>query len=437
MERSYSDAKKFIFTFYSDILESDVIDNAGNVVGKVHDVHSVVTEIYPKAVELVIKRGFLAHEYAVVSWSSLEEIDGQVRLKINEKNLKFVKSIQTKNEISWCYDLLDQQVVDTHNRRVVRVNDLHLLKIGMDLMVAHIDIGMRGIVRRLGWTGVIDSLVSIFRKNSLYLRNENFISWKYVQVLSVNPASSTLKVSVPYSEITKIHPVELSEIIKDLDPDEKVALFKALNLETKAKVFEDLDLDTQHFLMSGMETNDIAKLITLLPTDEAADFLDHLPKENVNQLLSMLESGRAKKLSTLLGYESDTAGGLMTTEYIAVAEKSTVKDVLEKVKSSALKSEMIYYVYIVDEKNHLLGSTTLKRLLSCNPDDPVMGTALPKTAIVHLNDDVKEVAFLIEKYRLFAMPVADDDNVLQGIITVDDILEQLLALVWKDHESRL
>ena len=437
MEKSFGQAKSFIFTFFSTILGSDVLDNSGNVIGKVHDVLAVVTEIYPKAVELVIKRGLITPEYAYLPWSSLVEINDQVRLKINEKNIKFIKSTHTRNEISWCYDLLDQQVVDTYNRRVVRVNDLNLLKVGMELMVAHIDIGMRGIIRRLGWTGVVDSIIKIFKKNAMYLTQENYISWKNVQILSVNPASSTLKVSVPYAEFTKIHPVELSEIIKDLDPDEKLGLFKALNMETRVKIFDELDVDTQQFLISGMEVTETAKLIALLPSDEAADFLDHLPKENVNQLLSMLESGRAKKLSTLLGYESDTAGGLMTTEYIAVRESATVKEVLEKVKVSSLKSEMIYYVYIVDEKNHLLGSTTLKRLLSADPDDPVLKTTLPKTAIVHVNDDVKEVAFLIEKYRLFALPVADDDNILQGIITVDDILEQLLALVWKSHESRL
>lgn len=138
----------------------------------------------------------------------------------------------------------------------------------------------------------------------------------------------------------------------------------------------------------------------------------------------------------MLGYASDTAGGLMTTEYIDISNKAIVKDVLAKVKESNLKSEMIYYVYITDEKNHLVGSTTLKRLLAANPEESVLVSSLPKTAAVHLDDDVKEVAFLIEKYKLFALPVIDNERVLQGIITVDDILEQLCSLVWR-RRSRL
>lgn len=436
MATPYSETKSFIFTFFSKIMDREVVDNSGNLVGKVFDVLAETSEIYPKAVELIIKRGFLNRRYAYVPWSFVAEIDGYVRLKKDGQSLKFLKLKEPGAEISLRHDILDQQVVDTYNRRVVRVNDLHLLKVGMDLMVAHIDVGIKGLIRRVGFSCIIDFLVSIFSKNSKYLEKEDFIPWKYVQILSVNPANRNLKVSVPYQQFSKIHPVELSEIITDLDTEQKLVLFKAIDIETQAKIFDEIDGETQKFLIEGMNINEIARLIAILPTDEAADFLDQIPKKMVEQLLGMIETGRARELSTLLGYESDSAGGLMTTEYIAVLETMPVKDVIAKIMESNLRSEMIYYVYILDEKNHLVGSTTLKGLLSANPDDNVIVTSLPRTVDVHLNDGVKEVAFLIEKYRLFALPVIDDEDVLQGIITVDDILEQLLSLIWR-RQSRL
>jgi Mg/Co/Ni transporter MgtE len=319
---------------------------------------------------------------------------------------------------------------------VVRVNDLHILKVGLHLMVAHIDIGMRGLLRRLGFNRLADFFIGLLSPPSSYMKKENFISWKYVQVIAVSKASPSVKVSMPYNQIANIHPVELGEIIADLGPEQKIALFKGLDPKTRAHVFSDLDPETQKFMIQGQEPAENAQLIALLPGDEAADFLDLIPKETVDQLLNLMDAGRAKKLSTLLGYASDTAGGLMTTEYIAVPHTLSVRDVLARIRESNLKSEMIYYVYILDEQSRLTGSVSLKKLLSADPDDNVRIVSRSHTAVVHLDDDVKEVAFLIEKYRLYALPVVDHNHVLQGIITVDDILEHLLPLIWRKENPR-
>lgn len=277
MEKSYPDTKSFIFTFFSKILGKDVVDNSGNVVGKVYDILAVTSEIYPKAIELVVYYGLIKRKYASVRWSSLVEINEQVRLNVDRNSLKFTKLKEPKSEISLRHDILDRQVVDTFNRRVVRVNDLHLLKVGMDLMVAHVDIGMKGLIRQLGFGDFVDGVVTLFARNSQYFKKENFISWKYVQVLSVHPVSHNLKVAVPYAQFSNIHAVELSEIIRDLDPDRKLALFKMMDIETKARVFGDIDVETQKFLIQGMDINELAQLITLLPSDEAADFWTNFP----------------------------------------------------------------------------------------------------------------------------------------------------------------
>jgi Mg/Co/Ni transporter MgtE len=295
---------------------------------------------------------------------------------------------------------------------------------------------MRGLLRRLGFNRLADFFIRLISPQSSYLKKENFISWKYVQVIAVSKARLSVKVSMPYNQISSIHPVELGEIIADLGPEQKIALFKGLDPKTRAQVFSDLDPETQKYMIQGLEPAENAHLIDLLPGDEAADFLDLIPKETVDQLLNLIEVGRAKKLSTLLGYAHDTAGGLMTTEFISVRKSMTVGDVLTRVKDSNLKSEMIYYIYVVDENNRLIGNTTLKKIIAADPEDNILIHSSTKIAAVHLDDGVKEAAFLIEKYRLYALPVVDHDHVLQGIITVDDILEHILPLIWRKENPR-
>ena len=423
----------FAFLFFSDLKGAEVVDSSGNVVGKVWDITMVPSEIYPKAVEFVMKSGWIRPAFAYVPWSDVAECGRHLRLRIPGKQIKFGPPKEARVEISLLKDVLDQQVVDTYNRRVVRVNDIHLLKVERNLMLAHVDVGVRGMVRRLGYRRLLDAVVALFPRRAAALKKDNFISWKYVQILSVNPSNRTLKVALPFAQFSSLHPVELSDILTDLDPEEKSVLFKALDIETKAKVFANMDGATQQFLIQGMDGPELARLISMLPSDEAADFMEQIPKEMVDQLLGRLDMKQAKKLSTMLGYAGDEAGGLMTTEYLAVPETCTVREVLDRIRTSPLLGEMNYYVYIVDAQHHLLGSTTLKRLLSAGPDDTVAKSVLPKTTSVLVTDDVKQVAILIERYRLYALPVVNEEKILQGIITVDDILEHLIALVWRDQ----
>jgi magnesium transporter len=171
--------------------------------------------------------------------------------------------------------------------------------------------------------------------------------------------------------------------------------------------------------------------LNVIPSDEATDFLEKLPKNTVGQLLALMENIHSKRLSQLLGYSSDSAGGLMTTDFIAFAKDTAVELVLKQIKERSFKSEPAQFVYIVDEANHLVGSTNLRRLILADPRDPVQKTAFPKMYFVHLDSEVKEVAYLMEKYKYYAIPVVDDSNVLQGIITVDDILTQVISIAWR------
>jgi magnesium transporter len=298
-------------------------------------------------------------------------------------------------------------------------------------MVAHVDITTRGLIRRLGFEKFVDFWVRLFNKKAEYLIKEDLISWKYIHPLSINPVSMTIKVDAPQKQFSRIPAADLGDIFLDLNIKQQVTLFKSLDLQTKAKIFTHIDFRKQKSLVEELGNQDIVDILNSIPTDEATDFLEKLPKNRTNQLLSLMESRYAKKLSELLGYSSDSAGGLMTTEYISFNRDTPIEAALKSIKERAFKVEPVQFVYIVDEDNLLVGSTNFRRLILANPQEPIIKAAFPKTYFVRLDSSVKEVAYLMEKYKYYAIPVVGENHILQGIVTVDDILSQVISIAWR------
>jgi len=170
--------------------------------------------------------------------------------------------------------------------------------------------------------------------------------------------------------------------------------------------------------------------LSLMPSDEATDLLEKMPSLETEKLLGLMETKSSKRLSSLLGYSSDSAGGLMTTEYIALPENITVEDALKKIEEKPLGVETIQYVYLINEKGFLTGSVNMRRLLSADPKQDILKVTFPKTLYVNIDASVKEVAYFMDKYKCHAIPVIDNNGVLRGIITIDDILSQVISLAW-------
>jgi magnesium transporter len=421
-----------VFTYFSRLLDRDVLDANGEYVGGLYDIIVKVAQVYPQSVGLIVRKGFPNRKYALISWQEVAELNPkEIKLRIDRPQIVFAEKHDNKDELSLRRDILDQQVVDTYNHKVIRVNDVHFLQVDNCLTVAHVDIGGRGIVRRLGYEKIIDFTVRLFNRHARYLRLEYLIPWKYIQPLSINPVSMTIKINVPQKQLTNIPSADLGEIIQDLPLQDQIALFKTLELSTRAKVFMNIDFRTQQSLIEELGYAEIATILNFLPSDEATDFLERLPKDEVKQFLNILESKQAKKLSELLGYSSDSAGGLMTTEYLAFKKGTPVAEVIKFIREKNFKVEPAQFVYIVDAEQHLVASINFKRLMLAQPEETVEKFSFPKTYFVNVSSSVKEVAYLMEKYKYNAIPVVDEHNYLKGIITVDDILSQVIAIAWR------
>jgi len=426
------DAAK-MFVYYSQLMDKDVLDKNGKFVGEIYDIVVRPTEVYPMSSHLIIRKGFINRKYALIQWPDIQEIDEreEVRLKIDGTKISFSEKHNNKEELTLRRDILDQQVVDTHNHKVIRVNDIHLLFVDSSLMVAHVDISTRGLVRRLGFEVFVDFLVGLFNKNAAYLRKEHLISWKHIQPLSVNPVSMTIKVDVPEMQFNKIPAADLGEIFLDLNINQQRTLFKSLDVHTQARIFTHIDFKTQRYLIGELGDFEAAQMLHNVPSDEATDFLERLSKEKIVHYLGLMETTYSKKLSQLLGYTSDSAGGLMTAEYMAFSKDTTIESALKQIRERTFKVEPAQFVYVIDEAHKLVGCTNFRRLMLANPHEPIHKAAFPKIYFVNINSSVKEIAYLMEKYKYYAIPVVDDNHVLQGIVTVDDVLSQVIAIAWR------
>ena len=423
------DAAKMFINF-SEIMKKCVLDNDGKYLGNVLDVSVKLGEVYPKAEELITFRGMFKKIYASIPWSSVSVIEDNIVLNLKSENIKFEPSVKN-HDFLLRRDILDQQVVDTFNHKVRRVNDVHLLKLDNDLVIAHVDIGLRGLIRRLGWERWADLVVKRFARSSKYLKKEDLVSWKYVQPISVNPASMTVKLAFSEKQLQAIPAADLGDIIFDLNRSQRIALFRALDIKTKAKVFENLEFGEQKVILKELDKREAAQIVANMSSDEATDLLEKLPRNTVKALFALIESTRAKKLSTLLGYSSDSAGGFMTTEFVSMPETISVESAIDYIKNNTKGYDTVPYIYIVDEKNHLKGVTTIRRLLFADPKELITKTAFQKTLYIFLNNSVTEIAYFMDKYKISAIPVIDESKVLHGIVTIDDVLSKVISIAWR------
>jgi len=425
-----------MFLNFSSLLEKDVLDADRHFLGRIWDVSAKTGEVYPKSDELIIRKGVIKREYASIQFSAVTEIDEEIVLSLKSADIKFLPVVKDY-ELLLKRDILDQQVVDTHNHKVIRVNDINLLRIDHELMVAHVDIGPRGLVRRLGWEKWVDFCVRLVKPTAHYLKRDDMVSWKYIQPVAINPASMTMKLSVSQKQLLSIPAADLGEIMQDLNINQRMALFKALDVKTRAKIFENLDFNDQKAMLEELDKKEAALVITNMSPDEATDLLGKLPRNTVENILTLMGSDRAKKLSTLLGYSSDSAGGLMTTEYVSMPSTMSAEAAIIYIKDHTRDVETVPYIYVVDETQHLKGVTTIRRLLFADPKDVVLNNIFPSTIYVHLNDSVREVAHLMDKYRVSALPVVDENKIMHGIITMDDIFSQVVSIAWRKRPKKI
>jgi magnesium transporter len=218
------------------------------------------------------------------------------------------------------------------------------------------------------------------------------------------------------------HHVDIAGIIEELEPEQALKLFTILTFDTAIKVLEEIQSDRKYYILSHVKPIFAAQLIEQMSPDDTTDFLGDLPEEKRKEILLLLEEKDKEGLNELLSYDKNSAGGLMTTEYIAFSKELKAQDVLNKLGELAPDVETIYYIYVVDSNNKLAGVLSLRDLILAPKDTPISEIMQTDVKKVKASQDQEEVLQLFKKYGFLALPVVNENNTLLGIVTVDDIM---------------
>jgi len=405
----------FFEMFASELIGDPVVDCLEQNVGKIKDIIVTLGEPFPKVIGLLVALSDGKREARV--------------LLIGEINLigkQFVSTHPAKDRIVWTTiregdvllmrDVVDRQVVDLEGARVIRVNDLKLAKVEQDVRLIAADVGLRGMLRRLSLEKTISWFLDLLGKKI----PEQLIGWDHVQDLSGG------KISVPSKTITDLHPADVAQIISQVRPDEKTFIFSTLSNNTAAEALHELEPMLAAVLIAKLDTKKALGILEKMPADEVADILGDLPSEKSQQLLSLMRVRKATQIRKLLQHRDETAGGLMTTEFIALPQNLTAEQVISRLREIEPDAETIYYLYVVDEAGHLAGVLSLRRLITSPPDKLISEIMIKENITVSPEMSHREVANFISKYNLLAVPVVDQDKKILGIVTVDDVMDFIL-----------
>jgi magnesium transporter len=403
--------------FLSDFLRAEIVDSNQRRVGRVGDLVVRMADPFP-VIDGVVLRGRGARE--VIPWAFVRSFEGkELALKTDRESL----DRQPADEhATWlARDVLDKQIVDTDGHRVVRVNDLQLSPVKGSLLLVGVDIGGRGLMRRLGLEDLGKSLAHAARRDWA----QKLIAWDAVDTVESNLDSVKLRIS--HQKLAKMHPADIADVAERLSARQRDAIFASLNDEVAADTLQEMDAEDQVEVLERLDLERAADILEEMDPDEAADLLADIPDYQAEALLKKMREDEAEDVEELLAYEEDTAGGLMTTEYVTVTIDLTASEAIERIRELEPDAESIYYIYGVDRSENLIGVLSLRDLIVAQPKTPVADFMNRQVISVRLDDSARDVAEVIRKYNLLAVPVVDVDDHLEGIITVDDVMETLLS----------
>jgi magnesium transporter len=323
-------------------------------------------------------------------------------------------------------DLLDQQIIDVHGRKVVRVNDVDMHPETQNgrvhLKIGSVDVGPRGAIRRL-LKGVVPmpALKLLLQKIPPRL-----IPWDFVDLIETDPARR-VKLKISHDRLAQLHPADIADIVEELAPDEREAVFETLDQEVAAEALEELTPRVQKSVVESLDSERAAEIVEEMNPDAAADLLSDLPEERTTEILQEMAPEDREEMAELMEFGGNTAAGRMNTEYLALDSNATVNDAIEALRNFSGGVESVSTIYLVDKDGKLTGSVPLAKLVLAKSDDKLSSLASHLLVSTKAGAREKEVAALFDKYNLVTLPVVDDDGKLTGVITSDDVISLLRA----------
>jgi magnesium transporter len=408
--------------YLSQVLGRPIRDMEGERVATLKDVIVRLGEDHPPLTGVVAR---LRRRDFFLPRARLRTLDLQ-GVRLNSDILDLRPFARREGEVLLARDVLDKQLIDVDGKRVVRVNDVQLIESGGEWLVTGADVTFAGLWRRLTPHNFIGTS-----------RLVEVIDWADVGYLATDAAAVQLKSS--RDKLSRLHPVEIARLAEALSRHHGSEVIEALDDETAAETLEEMHAEDQARIIGDMEEERAADILEHMSPDEAADVLGDLPEEKAEDLLERMEHEEKADVQELLPYEDDEAGGLMTTEFVALPRHLTAGEAVLRLREMAETPNMIYYLYVVEEEGswRLCGVIALRNLILADPSAPLSEVMRDEFQFAHPKDHAREVAETIAEYNLLALPVVDDAGDIAGIVTVDDAMEYLLPKDWRPRLPRV
>lgn len=325
--------------------------------------------------------------------------------------------IRRDGEVLLEKDVLDNQLIDVDGKRVVRVNDVQLIETGDLWRVSGADVSLRGFLRRLMPKGFYGSS-----------RVVEVIDWADVGYLATDTVTVTVQLKSSKDKLSRLHPVEIAQLAETLSPIHRTEVVESLDDEIAADTLEEMSTEAQARILEDMDEERAADILEEMSPDDAVDVLDEMDDEKSEQLFNLMEDDEKADVAELMHYQHDTAGGLMTTEFVVFPKDLTVGETIRSLREMAETPNMIYYMYVVEEEGswRICGLISLRSLILADPTYKLADVMRKGFRFAHPSESAESVARTISEYNLLALPVIDDEGDIAGIVTVDDAMEILL-----------
>src|ERR1700704_1080892 len=402
----------------SELLGAAVRDPSGGMRGRVREV-AVVPQDHSTRVAFLIVR--TASGERVLRSGALTSCGATVRA--TEDAAGWERYTASDGVLLLKRDLLDQQIIDVHGRKVVRVNDVEIDSIPVNshvvLSVVSVDVGARGGIRRLT-KGIVPS----FTLRTLLGRiPPRVIPWAYVDLLESDPARR-VKLKIVYEGLSKLHPADIASIVEDLPHAEREALFETIDEEVAAEALEEIDPKVQVSIVESLDSDRVADIVEEMDPDAAADLLGELTEGRSGEILKEMQPEERQEVTQLLEFGEHTAAGRMTTEYVSVGDHGRVDDAIAALRQFEGSREAVATVYLYNIAYKVVGAVPLVKIAISPPSTPLSELSEPAVMCTADTPD-DEVAALFDKYNLVTLAVIDEHERLAGIITADDVITML------------
>ena len=409
----------------SELLGATVYDPSGAAMGRVREVTLAPQEDRDRIASFIVKT---KSGNRVLPFSAVATIDANIHASTSPADWPAANGAEGLFLLE--RDLLDQQVIDVHGRKVVRVNDVDLqinatTEGGLSraiLRIQSVDIGVRGAIRRL--------LRGLAPRAALHILLQRIpprtIPWSFVDLIETDPARR-IKLKISHEGLATLHPADIADIVEDLAPDEREAVFRTLDEDVAAETLEEVEPSVQKSIVESLDSGRAADIVEEMDPDAAADLLADLSQDHTEQILVEMEPAASQEVVELLEHREETAAGRMTTEFLALPVTATVENAIGVMREFEGGIESVNTIYLVDPEGTLVGAVPLVKLVLAQLDTPLLSLTRDPLVLTHKETSDKEVAELFDKYNLVTLPVIDEHNKLAGVITSDDVITMLRA----------